>query len=50
MTVGDLRATIEATAVPQDPAPITATFGWRRFIGGPSRSIAGEEGARWADS
>src|SRR6478735_3425941 len=27
ITVGDLRATIDATAVPQDPAPITATFG-----------------------
>src|SRR4051812_29027237 len=30
MTVGERRATIAATAVPHDPAPITATFGCRR--------------------
>jgi len=30
MTVGECWATIAATAVPQEPAPITATFGCRR--------------------
>jgi hypothetical protein len=30
ITVGECRAMIEATLVPQEPEPITATFGCRR--------------------